>query len=85
MPNNNNTNNIKWKDVLEEESSLRRKLEMITIRNTIEMVKVVADTSTDFKDFANKLQIAIDKLEREINKQEEPMAKKFFEIYNGRK
>ena len=68
MPNNNNTNNIKWKDVLEEESSLRRKLEMITIRNTIEMVKVVADTSTDFKDFANKLQIAIDKLEREINK-----------------
>ena len=67
-----NTNAIqkpkKWKDVLEEEAILRRKVEMITIRNTVEMIKVVAETSSDFKDFTKKLQIAIDKLEADINK-----------------
>lgn len=71
MPNNNSNNMTtpkKWKDVFEEENKLRRKIEMITIRNTIEMIKVVADTSTDFKDFTSKLQIAIDRLQKDIDK-----------------
>ena len=70
MPSNTNTiqKPKKWKDVLEEEAILRRKIEMITIRNTVEMIKVVAETSSDFQDFTKKLQIAIDKLEADINK-----------------
>ena len=71
MPNSNSNNMTtpkKWKDVFEEENQLKRKIEMITIRNTIEMIKVVADTSADFKDFASKLQIAIDKLQADIDK-----------------
>lgn len=57
----------KWNDILEEENKLSKKMELITMRNTLEGLLDIAHCSDTYEDFVNNLQLLYDKVDELIN------------------
>lgn len=66
MPNKNNETT--WKDVFTEEDALKRKIELITLRNLTDAIIICAEKADSFEKFAANLKLFRDKIEEEIKK-----------------
>lgn len=66
MPNKNNETT--WKDVFVEEDALKRKIELITLRNLTDAIIICAEKADSFEKFAANLKLFRNKMEEEIKK-----------------
>lgn len=66
MPNKNNEKT--WKDIFAEEDGLKRKIELITLRNITDALILCAEKADSFEKFAANLKLFRDKMEEEIKK-----------------
>lgn len=66
MPNQNNETT--WKDVFNKENDLKRKTELITLRNITDALIICAEKADSFEKFAANLKLFRDKMEEEIKK-----------------
>lgn len=66
MPNQNNETT--WKDVFAEEDALKRKVELITLRNITDALILCAEKADSFEKFAANLKLFREKMEEEIKK-----------------
>lgn len=58
---------MKWDTVFKEEDKLKRKTELITIYNVVDVIFRIAGTARDFNDFVGSLSVLLKKIEEEIN------------------
>lgn len=66
MPNQNNETT--WKDVFTEEDALKRKIELITLRNLTDAIIICAEKADSFEKFTANLKLFRNKMEEEIKK-----------------
>ena len=66
MPNQNNEQT--WKDIFTQEDTLKRKIELITLRNIADALIVCAEHADSFEKFTANLKLFRDKMEEEIKK-----------------
>lgn len=66
MPNKKNEQT--WKDIFTEENALKRKVELITLRNITDALILCAEHADSFEKFAANLKLFREKMEEEIKK-----------------